>query len=605
MDDGSPHCGFVTRSIPHLFNDGVFFLTRFHQSVNTPPSSSVKLQVQAFVRQGSSNDDITWRLVDIDSLSGSGSSPSQYPYDDLNESTFSFESSSYNLQAVSGASAPPYKTTFVCKLSSSKVNLLNDLISSSEVHLFISWSCAGSDKTYFGDLSCLQMVFPKVLPTGSEITYVEADSKYVQLESYKGFSGLIPSFTYNASVVDVASPSQNPFVIQAGDTQPKCPIDAYAFRAYEFLHNFVFRQERVTPFIKNGEEVYNEFLTNDGDGADSTTPVDFFNVPFEFDMFTTCVKTPQFGNAPLVGVSYNSDQATGVLHMVPTEGDPYDIGVTLDDNANVVAVSNYEEVADKPSVHRLLEAINFGISINDFRNVSAFQRFAERFMKAGYRYEDIIYEFFGTMPPTGEEFPEFVGGMTRDVNISKITNVAETDTAYLGKFAGTGFVSGKSRTIKFRCNEPCLIMGLTWFSVTPVYSQFLPKHFTKHHYLDYFNPQFNSLGPQPVYKYQLNPFAETNWDKPAVFGYNRPWLDYVTRVDEVHGEFRKTMRNYLIQRYFAGPVELGNDFLYIDNRDLTDVFAVQTDTDKFFGQIRIDMQVKTPVARFAIPHIVG
>ncbi len=398
-------------------------------------------------------------------------------------------------------------------------------------------------------------------------------------------------------------------------TPPKLPINALSFRAYEFIHNYFFRNTRVTPFMKDGEIAYNEYLTNDGDGADDTTPVSFFNVPYEYDLFTTCVPTPQAGNAPLVGITTNNAGKSAIFHMQPVDGDgepdgdPYDIAVSTDGQGNIMGISNYEEVADKTSVMRLKEAIDFGISINDFRNANCMQRYEERFMKAnagGSLYRNLYYEFYGTRPPIGEEFPEYIGGNTSVMNVGKIVNQTgsnDTETK-LGEFAGVANFRSRSRGIKCFCDEACYIMGIMWFSATPTYSQMLPRHFTKFDRLEFHNPQFNNIGLQPVYAHQIAPLQLTDEELTEVFGYNRPFSEYVSMQDEVHGQFRTTMANFLMQRIFGSRPRLNEDFLYIKSEDLTDVFSVNENDDKIFGQIWFDVKAKLPIPRFAIPRII-
>lgn len=390
------------------------------------------------------------------------------------------------------------------------------------------------------------------------------------------------------------------------DGKPYIPISVLPFRAYEFIRNFFFRNERITPFTKDGHPVFNEFLSNDGDGADDKTPVDFWNVPYEYDLFTTCVKTPQFGNAPLVGITTNDNNATFLMQNVSVTGsDAGNYAIQVDtENGKILQISNYADIADKPGVQRLNEAIQYGISINDFRNVNALQRFQERYMKAGTKYQNIVYEFFGTNPPIGEEFPEYIGGNTTSINVSKVMSTASTENAQLGDYVGNGTFSGKGKSIRCFCAEDSYIMGIMYFSCTPAYSQMLPRHFTKSELLDFYNPQFANLGLQPVYKHQLAPLQLDPEEVGEVFGYNRPYADYVSMQDEVHGDFRTNMADYLMQRIFANKPELCEQFINIYSKDVTNVFLDREDNDKIFGQIYFDMRAKLPMPRFAVPRII-
>lgn len=398
---------------------------------------------------------------------------------------------------------------------------------------------------------------------------------------------------------------------------PKLPLLAFRWRMYEFIYNYFIRNERVTPFKlpdDNGvlQQVFNQYLTNDGDGADSTTPIDFKFAPYEYDLFTTCLKKPTFGDAPLVGVSFTYDMSgntpTGEFTLLKEgEQTPSNYQVDLDGNGNLTGISHYSGDADSPTLHRLEELIEFGISINDLRNVSAYQRFLERMTKAGTKYENIMYEFFGTNPPTGEEFPSYLGGYTDLIRTDKVLNQSMAEGTKLGEYAGNAYLRSKGgkRQIRTFCQEDCYIMAVGWFSVTPTYSQKLDKDFVYTNLLDFVNPQFASVSPQPVYDYQIAPLEIDPTDDEAlhhVFGYNRPFAEAVSRQDECHGLFRSNMHNFIMQRIFGGVPELGEDFLYMKPEDLSQIFAVTETTDKIFGQIHFDVNATLPLPHMAVPR---
>lgn len=418
--------------------------------------------------------------------------------------------------------------------------------------------------------------------------------------------GFYPDFSIQVNLTTTSTSTMFQSIPGTNDGKPYIPISALPFRAYEFIYNYFFRNERVTPFEKNHVPTFNEFLTNDGDGADASTPIDFFNAPYEYDLYTTCVKTPQFGNAPLVGITTNDDSATLHMAKLSVTGDyagNYDINVDTHDH-KIVQITNYEDVADNPAVVRLQEAIQYGISINDFRNVNALQRFQERYLKAGTKYQNIVYEFFGTNPPIGEEFPEYIGGVTTNINVSKVVSTADTGDKGLGGYVGQGSFATKGGSIRCFCAEESYIMGVMYFTVTPTYSQMLPRHFSKTQLLDFYNPQFANIGLQPVYRHQIAPLQLSSSEVGEVFGYNRPFSEYVSMQDEVHGNFRTDMANYLLQRVFGSKPQLSEDFLYIKSEDLTDVFCDTDDNDKIFGQIYFDIKAKLPIPRFAVPRII-
>ena len=58
----------------------------------------------------------------------------------------------------------------------------------------------------------------------------------------------------------------------------------------------------------------------------------------------------------------------------------------------------------------------------------------------------------------------------------------------------------------------------------------------------------------PYQAYAVSPQNINN-----VFGYQRAYWDLISSFDEVHGEFRGSMRNFLINRVFDKAPELSKD----------------------------------------------
>lgn len=391
------------------------------------------------------------------------------------------------------------------------------------------------------------------------------------------------------------------------NADPVEPICALPFRALEFIHNYFMRNPRIDPFVLNGNPSYNKFLTNTASGADSTTPVESWNARYEDDFFTTCVKEPQFGNAPLVGVTVNDLGDKGILRFSDGENsaNDYFVEVPLDENGAALPITMYKEIADKPNIARLQELINFGISINDLRNVSTFQRMLERMQRTGHRYANVVYEFFGTNPPVGDHYPRYIGGCTRNISVDEITNVALSENAKLGEFAGRASFSGQGKTINCFCSEASYVIGIIYFTVTPTYSQYLPPHLTYKHPLDfYLNPDFAYMGPQPVRKLFVAPNQLSEEHINDIFGYNRPYAELTSRVDEVHGLFKTDMANFLLQRMFGDAPELNKSFIDINANDLLNIFSVTENTDKIWGQVYFKVKANLPFPRSYAPRTV-
>ena len=401
----------------------------------------------------------------------------------------------------------------------------------------------------------------------------------------------------------------NPYV--NGDIK----ISALPFRAYEAIYNAYYRNQLNDPFKINGTPEYNKYITNDAGGADSTV-YDFFNRNWELDFLTSATQTPQQGDiTPLVGVS-----ASGQFTFDNGDGTTTTVTPTLgSDGATLTGIAAYEGSAPADGslpagVRRLQQLIPYGISINDFRNVNALQRWLETNLRRGYKYRDQIKSHFDVDVEYKElDMPEFIGGMSEPVLVNQINqSVDQTEAGYgdfgkvLGSYAGQASILAQSEhDISHYCDEHGFIIGIMSISPVPNYSQLLPKQLIKDNVLDYYFPEFGHIGNQPVTYREVCPLQSyaAGDDVDDVFGYQRAWYDYIASVDEVHGDMRLSLRNFLINRVFNSRPELGAQFLQVDNDQINDVFSVTEQTDKIIGQIYFDVTAQREIPKFGIPRL--
>ena len=271
----------------------------------------------------------------------------------------------------------------------------------------------------------------------------KAASDFSALQIYAKYSG----YNYDAGSVTEANATYNPNYL---------PISALPFRAYESIFNAFYRNERIDPLLDtDGDPMYNKYLQNDGDGEDNFD-YGLHNRYWEKDFLTTALPSPQMGNAPLIGLAQNNRPfVEQKMTLKPVNGnqDEYSVKVASDpDSHQVLGISYYSENIPLGSVEALQEAINYGISINDFRNVNALQRWLEKSQARGYKYKDQLLSHFGVNVKFEQlNMPEFIGGISQDINSSTIVNQAASENYKLGEFAGTltAFGNGKNKIRKY------------------------------------------------------------------------------------------------------------------------------------------------------------
>lgn len=402
-------------------------------------------------------------------------------------------------------------------------------------------------------------------------------------------------------------------------------ISAYAFRAYEGIYNAYYRDNRNNPYYINGEVQYNQWIPSYEGGADNNL-YELHYANWEKDFLTTAVQSPQQGTAPLVGITtYTetvSDEATGVtseisrVALVDEEGKRYQVAFDSDkDGLQGVKYVELDNDVKLRQPRNLIDIATSGISINDLRNVNAYQKFLELNMRKGYSYRDIIEGRFDVKVRYDELLmPEFFGGFSRDIDMHSITQTVDQqtvdDNSYknaLGSQAGVAGVRGDSNNaIECFCDEESIIMGVLIVTPMPVYTQLLPKHFIYRGLLDHYQPEFNHIGFQPILYKEVCPIQAYNENPKSLgetFGYNRPWYEYVQKYDVAHGLFRTDLSNFLMHRVFNEKPQLAQSFLLIDPEQVTDVFSVTETTDKIYGQIYFNCTAKLPISRVAIPRL--
>lgn len=384
-------------------------------------------------------------------------------------------------------------------------------------------------------------------------------------------------------------------------------ISALPFRAYESIYNAFYRDQRNNPYMIDGVPEYNKWLpTTDGGMDDHVYSLHYAN--WEQDFLTTAVQSPQQGIAPLVGIITNN----GVSSLAFTDsesGESFTAQVDLNEDGTVKEFKANTSDMPVSQYRTLIDFASSGISINDFRNVNALQRWLETNMRKGYRLKDIIKGHYDVNVRFDElDMPEFIGGVAQDVMPTMVTQTTEGgEGSPLGSYAGQLSCVGTSKhSIRHYCDEPGWIIGILSVVPVPNYSQLLPKYFMRDNVLDYFFPEFGHIGYQPITYREVCPIQAkaAGKDLSTVFGYQRAWYEYISRVDEVHGQMRTSLRNFLINRVFDVAPELSESFLLVDPSQTNKIFTVTAENeDVWMGQVYFDYQAKEPIPLYGIPKL--
>lgn len=199
------------------------------------------------------------------------------------------------------------------------------------------------------------------------------------------------------------------------------------------------------------------------------------------------------------------------------------------------------------------------LSIRDLRQSSALQRYAERSLKYGNRYEEFIAREFGCSPRDSRiQRPEYIGGGSGILNISEVLQTAESTDTGVGTMRGHGIGAVSQRRIRFRSVEHGLIIGLLSIRPKSVYTQGIEREFLKRSRLDFFTPELANIGMQEVLTQEL--YADAT-NAGHIFGYSDRYQEYRYHKPLVTSEFRGNLNFWNMARVFNTQPELNDEFI--------------------------------------------
>lgn len=267
---------------------------------------------------------------------------------------------------------------------------------------------------------------------------------------------------------------------------------------------------------------------------------------------------------------------------------------------------------------------NEGVNITDPRDLStkairtafAIEKLMRLTRRAGgFDYISQTAAHYGFEPPKGRgDKVEFIGGFSNNIDISEVITqssfAGELDGQSfgngVGQIFGKGFgVSNNNKEIVFTAKEHGLIMCIR--SVVPdldYSAEGIDRFNTKSSRGDYFHPEFQDLGLQPVFGYELyNNFDSFN----DVLGYVPMYSEYKISFDKLHGEFRngRSMSAWSAGSLLSGhPVVssrgLNISSLKINPKCLDRIFSVDfngtEETDQFMTSVQFIVKAIRPMS---------
>lgn len=451
-------------------------------------------------------------------------------------------------------------------------------------------------------------------------------------------SAWVPSVTY--TVPTISAPASTGFAVGGvadhlgfpvgiswTNSDEQAPI-ALPLRAYAKIMDEFFRDQALTAPLNIPLGDSNQTGTNGSSYINDVANGGALFVAAKYhDYFTTCQPSPQRAVQPVTFPLISGTMApvlAGADHDI-TVGSAMRWRVT--DNTTFtgkhsVFVSDsgtYAQNADSSlSGWKSIEPSNLyadlstsvgAVTVNQLRLAFQLQRYYERLAYSGSRYTEQLKAFFGLSVPDGLLYrPQYLGGNRVPINVSSVTNTAQTATDFLGD------LGAKSETVDVHADFDHSFSQHGWLICIMVvryehlYSQGLDRQFKRKTLTQYYNPVFQTLGAQPVFTDELCADA-SNMATADVFGYQEAWSEYRFAKNEVTGLMRPGVANSLSYwhpgDYYTTPPTLSDAWIREDKTNVDRTLAVTSAvSNQILADIWFDAIATRPLPIYSVPGLI-
>lgn len=203
-------------------------------------------------------------------------------------------------------------------------------------------------------------------------------------------------------------------------------------------------------------------------------------------------------------------------------------GLPLDSNNKYTTGINFESTNP-----------NTTFTVNSIRAAFALDKLSQLIGRADKDYKSQMKAVYGVDVSTGRDGKcIFVDGFSSDIAFGEIDNTNGDSFGSSYSTYGKVFGSGGG-TINFTAPEFGILMCI--YSIIPFVpydSTKIDSFNTKHTYQDYFNPMYQHLGLQPLYKAQYSCLTAADANPlTTAYGWQPRYSEYKTAIDTNHGSF--------------------------------------------------------------------
>lgn len=374
----------------------------------------------------------------------------------------------------------------------------------------------------------------------------------------------------------------------------------FPWRAYNLIWNEYFRDENHMQELPLAPQVDGIALD------DSFSTLNYLpqRVCWGRDMFTSALPFQQRGTP--VGIPVvSSGVTTNFSFDTPGEFQFYN------DSIGNYQFTSIGHETDLSTVQELNEKLSSKFSINDITSADVadlrfmfqVQKFMERSARAGVRYTEFLRANFGVSPHDDRlQRPEFIGGTRSPILIKPVLQTSESSgqSTPTGTKYGQGMTADSTYSGTYYATEYGVMMTLMCIRPKTSYQQGVNRQWIKETSWDFFNPLFQNLSEQEIYKEEI--FATNDEaENKKVWGFTGRYNELRHNQSIVTGDMRDTFDYWHLGRKFTSAPELNAKFLTCEPSKR--IFAVQ-DEPGFILHIGQRIEALRPMVYMAEPGLI-
>ena len=212
------------------------------------------------------------------------------------------------------------------------------------------------------------------------------------------------------------------------------------------------------------------------------------------------------------------------------------------------------------TVHLHSNSAGVGLTPTDIRTSFALQKYLEVTRRAGKHIDAQTLAHFGVKPPkrvAGEVI--HLGHHSQNISIGDVISTANTGqpiNGSLGAVGGKGYGYGKSKYFDYVNDEACPVVVMAIYSAEVDYDYSVTGLDRLNSYInrsDFYTPEFDNLGMQPIFGYQFryfggeDPLATTH--NSQRIGWQYRWMESKCKYNRVLGSLSRSLYYWSAQRF--------------------------------------------------------